>query len=120
VFKYVTKLVDIADVPEAVVEFLAATHGLRFIRTYGTLYRLPEEENFELSCPDCGTHDVRRIGFLPFEAVSLDAQGVLRFDGALLIESGSPPVRDTGPPLSLTTWPTPVFLLSNPAMEVRL
>ncbi|MGH7773603.1 MAG: protein rep, partial [Candidatus Binatia bacterium] len=97
VFKYVTKLADIADVPDAVVEFLAATHGLRFLRTYGTLYRLPEEEEFELSCPDCGTHEVRRIGFVPFEAVSLDAQGVLRFDSALLIGVESPPQFDTGP-----------------------
>ncbi len=113
VFKYVTKLADIADVPDAVIEFLAATRALRFLRTYGTLYRLPEEEEFELSCPDCGTHEVRRIGFVPFEAVSLDAQGVLRFDNSLLLATESPPKFDAGPPVPLTTWPTPVFPLSK-------
>ncbi|MGH9787685.1 MAG: hypothetical protein ACRD4U_03150, partial [Candidatus Acidiferrales bacterium] len=58
-------------------------------------------------------HEVRRIGFVPFEAVSLDAQGVLRFDSALLIGVESPPQFDTGPPVPLTTWPTPVFPLSK-------
>lgn len=112
-FKYVTKLADIADVPEAVEEFIRATHGLRFLRTYGALYRLPEEENFELTCPDCGTTGVQRLGFLPFEAVQLDGQGVLRFDDSLLVASESPPPIDTSRVAPLTVWPKSEFPLSQ-------
>lgn len=99
-FKYVTKLADIADVPEAVEEFLRATKNVRFLRTYGSLYRLPVEEALAMVCPDCGTRNVQRLGFVPFEGVELDAQGVLRFDGSFLVDA-SAPVFSKGPPVPL-------------------
>ena len=118
VFKYITKLSDIAGDPEAVMYFLAATHNVRFMRTYGTLYRLPVEEKFTLACPDCGTHNVQRLGSLPMEAVSRDLQGRLRFDGSFLVGSGSdPPIvssENLGPPVTVGLWPEPKFPLSNP------
>jgi hypothetical protein len=80
VIKYVTKLGDIADCPEAVSEFLHATHKAKFIRTYGALYRLPEnkEKKKPRVCPDCASEHVERIG--PVSSVYYDRRGVLRFD----------------------------------------
>lgn len=118
VFKYVTKLADIASVPEAVGEFLSALGRLRFVRGYGSLFGLGEEDEFKLACPDCGTRDVRRLGFIPLCAVELDAQGVLRFDDSFLVgaDSSPPPLQSSLSPVELPTWPAPEFPLSNPAM----
>ena len=112
IFKYITKLSDIAADPEAVMNFLAATRKVRFLRTYGSLYRLPVEESFTLSCPDCGSRELSRIGFVPFEAVSLDSSGVLRFDDSFV--PAVPPAA-LGPPVPFVPWPEVEFPLSNPS-----
>ena len=83
--KYVTKLSDFVHIPEAVEWFLVATHGRRFIRTYGSLYRLKladgaeDGEDDQTSCPDCGCHEVQELPLaLRIDDVFFDGAGVLR------------------------------------------
>lgn len=86
--KYITKLSDFVHIPEAVENFLLATRGKRFIRTYGSLYRLKleddldgqhEEESGEV-CPDCGSHGVEELHIsLQRDDVYFDGSGILRF-----------------------------------------
>lgn len=80
VFKYVVKLQDITSSPDAVAELLRATRGARFIRTYGSLYRLKveEEETGPEACPDCGSHEIEHVGRV--RTVFYDGQGILRFE----------------------------------------
>jgi hypothetical protein len=85
--KYITKLADFVHIPEAVKAFLRATHGKRFIRTYGSLYRLKldeiegqGEDESQGACPDCGRHDVRVFSTsLQRHDVHFDDSGILRF-----------------------------------------
>jgi hypothetical protein len=86
--KYVTKLADFVHIPEAVEWFLNATHGKRFIRTYGSLYGIkleqPDSEESEepqqTPCPDCGSSQVEELPTsLRIDDVYLDASGTLRF-----------------------------------------
>ena len=81
VFKYITKLADITAVPVAVAELLEAIHGARFIRTYGTLYNVPEPEAEKKPhvCPDCGSDKIQKLGPLDSGTVFVDGQGVFRF-----------------------------------------
>jgi len=90
-FKYVTKVSDFVDEPEAVRDFLGDTRRLKFVRCYGFLYDLEEEEKHEgCSCPDCGSTDVKFIGYYHAEQLWFDWKDVLRFHGN---EGDSPPVR---------------------------
>lgn len=89
VFKYVTKVSDIVDSPDAVRFFLNCTRQQRFIRTYGEFYDLDDlEDTSALICPDCGSHEVRQIGRVAPQQLWLDDGGVLRF---YRCESESPP-----------------------------
>jgi hypothetical protein len=104
VFKYVVKLADIVSSPKAVAELLRATRGKRFIRTYGSLYRLKveEEETGPQGCPDCGSHEIER--FWRGSAVFSDAQGFLRFEEEnWLSELERPPVKMSDAELE-TMW----------------
>lgn len=86
--KYITKLADFVHIPEAVEHFLSATRGKRFIRTYGSLYRLKvddevdgqkEEETGEV-CPDCGSREIEELHIsLHRDDVYFDGGGKLRF-----------------------------------------
>lgn len=84
--KYITKLADFVHVPDAVEWFLRATRGKRFIRTYGSLYRLKLEEidsqgqdDEKGVCPDCGCHDVRVFSIsLQRPDLHFDDSGILR------------------------------------------
>lgn len=84
--KYITKLADFVHIPDAVAWFLRATRGKRFIRTYGSLYRLKLEEvdsqgqnEGQGGCPDCGSRDVRVFSTsLQRHDVHFDDSGVLR------------------------------------------
>lgn len=85
--KYVTKLADFVHIPEAVEWFLVATHGKRFIRTYGSLYglKLEEldgedgEEPNQPACPDCHCRQVEELPTsLRIDDVYLDSSGALR------------------------------------------
>lgn len=88
--KYVTKLTDLVGMPIATDKFLTATARRRFIRTYGTFYRIPiDEEEGKLCCPDCGSTNVIRLGSLWAWQVSLDFEGNFRV--ATIPFSGAPP-----------------------------
>jgi len=84
--KYVTKLADFVDVPQAVEWFLRGTRGRRFIRTYGSLYGFgfgdeDQEETGQgnVVCPDCGCSHVQVLSYsLPSQGVYYDESGILR------------------------------------------
>jgi hypothetical protein len=79
--KYVTKIADLVGNPLALDEFLTAVARKRLVRTYGTFYGMPvdDEENPRMECPDCHSSDVSRLGVvLPYQ-ISLDLKGVFRF-----------------------------------------
>jgi hypothetical protein len=83
--KYVTKTADLlADAP-ALDEFLSSVKGKRLVRTYGTFYGLPvdDEENPGVCCPDCAKQgfsnvSVVRLGFVAPLQITLDFEGILR------------------------------------------
>lgn len=87
--KYVTKLLDFIDIPAAVEEFLLATRRRRFIRTYGSVYRLQVDEEADTdnnenhgaggTCPDCGSENIRVVASrLLLCQVHFDPRGVFR------------------------------------------
>lgn len=78
--KYVTKLSDLIGKPSALDEFLTAVFRRRLVRTYGTFYGLPvdDEENPGVCCPDCQSQNTIRLGYVPSHQISLDAKGILR------------------------------------------
>lgn len=101
--KYVTKLSDFIDRPEAVDHFLQAVARKRFIRTYGTFYRLPvEEEENTGHCPDCGTNCAAYIGPAHPDQIVIDYKGILRVDRSRLRNSQQPATEDI-----FVTWPRP-------------
>lgn len=82
--KYITKLVDFVDIPEAVGAFVEATRRTRFVRAWGSLYRIKSEgddgeKRARFSCPDCGCKVVHEVGILPRASVFWDAAGQIRF-----------------------------------------
>lgn len=79
--KYVAKLADLLGDAPALDEFLTAVFRKRLVRTYGTFYDMPvdDEENPRRECPDCHeSDDIVRLGFVPAYQISLDMKGVLR------------------------------------------
>lgn len=58
--KYTCKTTDLIGQPAAVDEFQAAMKGKRLVRTYGTFYALPveDEDNPGVVCPICADPDV--------------------------------------------------------------
>ncbi len=84
--KYITKVADFIDNPDAVAWFLRATRGKRFIRTYGSLYRLKLDEldsqgqdEGQGACPDCGCREVSVFSVsLRRHDVHFDDSGILR------------------------------------------
>jgi hypothetical protein len=78
--KYVTKVSDLLGKPHALDEFLTAVFRRRLVRTYGTFYGLPfdDEENPGIVCPDCQSRTVVRLGYVPSYQITLDSKGVLR------------------------------------------
>lgn len=101
--KYVTKLSDFVEQPDAVDAFLHATKNMRFIRTYGTLYNIPvEEDDNESCCPDCKSTKIVRIGSLRAQQVVIDFKGVLRAATNSLI-----PLPREDSPGAHVDWPKP-------------
>lgn len=80
--KYVTKIADLVGEAPALDEFLTAVARKRLVRTYGTFYGMPvdDEENPGRECPDCHEQDgIVRLGVVPSYQISLDLNGVFRF-----------------------------------------
>lgn len=93
--KYVTKLSDIVELPDAVDEFLSATARRRFIRTYGSFYHLPPDETEGTEhCPDCGSTCIADVGIVHASQVVIDETGVLRIMLAALRYSQQPQADD--------------------------
>ncbi len=88
--KYVTKISDLLDHANALDEFLTASAGKRFIRTYGTFrgLSLAEDDNAEKrgQCPDCGPNisvSIVQLGYVYPHQMSFDFEkGVFRVDRA--------------------------------------
>jgi hypothetical protein len=78
--KYVTKIADLVGNVEALDEFLTAVFRKRLVRTYGSFYDMPvdDEENPQKECPDCHSTDLTRLGVVPSYQISLDMEGVFR------------------------------------------
>ncbi len=77
--KYVTKISSFARDPQAVQEFLAVTHRMRFLRSYGVFYRLNAPVDAALTCPDCGsTQVIYMAGLVLLVALVWDHNGILR------------------------------------------
>jgi replication protein len=78
--KYVTKISDLLGEAPALDEFLTAVFRKRLVRTYGSFYDVPvdDEENPRAECPDCHSHDISRMGIVPSYQVCLDLNGVFR------------------------------------------
>lgn len=101
--KYVTKLSDFVEHPVAVDNFLGAVARRRFIRTYGTFYRIPVDEDEGTDhCPDCDSDCVADVGIAHASQVVIDFKGVLRIDLSLLRESQLPSDEDV-----FVAWPRP-------------
>lgn len=83
VLKYITKVADFGDVPEAVEQFATAVRGARLIQTFGSWYgvkldapadeRHPEEWG-EFKCA-CGCNMWRRMGVFYRRDVEMDECG---------------------------------------------
>lgn len=84
--KYITKPGDFVGVPAAVKEFLASTWKRRFVRGYGSLYRLRVEPDAAGSlnagvCPDCRSPRISDgLPLFPGQ-VDFDRAGILRPNG---------------------------------------
>lgn len=94
-FKYVTKPLDLVRSPEALLAFINGTKGLRFIRTYGSMFGLgkEKEETGRLVCPDCGSIRIMRLGRFVAQQLHFDGFGIIRLNKE--IEEGLPsPAED--------------------------
>jgi hypothetical protein len=78
--KYVTKISDLLGDATALDEFLTAVFRKRLVRTYGSFYDIPvdDEENPRGECPDCHSSDITCMGIVPSYQVCLDLKGVFR------------------------------------------
>lgn len=85
VLKYLTKVADFADLPEAVEPFMNAVRGARLIQTFGTWYGVSldtatdfDPENFEdwgeMKC-QCGKNTWERMGVFFRSDVEMSAEG---------------------------------------------
>lgn len=73
--KYTAKLPDLIHRPAVLDEFLAAMHGARLIRTYGSFrgFNVDEEvEEVEEKCPDCGSAIWIDTGSVHYEQLGFD------------------------------------------------
>jgi hypothetical protein len=75
--KYVTKVASLARNPQALEEFLLATNRMRFLRSYGSLYRLKIKLD-PAGCPDCGMRGEKVPLILRAKDVAMDESGILR------------------------------------------
>jgi hypothetical protein len=83
VLKYITKVADFGDLPEAVEPFANAVKGARLIQTFGTWYGVKLEEPAdaeraedwgEMKC-SCGCNVWRRMGVFYRRDVEMDEHG---------------------------------------------
>lgn len=83
VLKYLTKVADFGDLPEAVEPFANAVRGARLIQTFGTWYGVKLDAPADATNPDdwgelkcaCGCNMFRRMGVFYRRDVQMDEQG---------------------------------------------
>jgi hypothetical protein len=83
VLKYITKVADFGDLPEAVEPFSNAVKGARLIQTFGTWYGVKLDTPADAEHPDdwgelkceCGLNTWRRMGTFYRRDVEMDASG---------------------------------------------
>lgn len=81
VLKYLTKVADFGDIPEAVEPFMNAVRGARLISTFGTWYGVklddPEtqQERFAQHDCACGLRMFKRMGIFYRRDVEMDSEG---------------------------------------------
>jgi len=83
VLKYITKVADFGDLPEAVEPFCNAVKGTRLIQTFGTWYGINLDTTFDPEHLDdwgerkcaCGVNHWERIGILSRADVEMDEAG---------------------------------------------
>lgn len=86
VLKYITKVADFGDLPEAVEPFANAVKGARLIQTFGTWYGVKLDTPTDASNPDewtpmhcaCGLNIWKRNGVFARRDVDLCSDGVFR------------------------------------------
>jgi hypothetical protein len=83
--KYVTKVADLIGNPDALEALLLSAHKKRFVRTYGSFYRLSVADEGTLGakpkcCPDCDSDEIVALGRVDrwAEQLLLDLKGVFR------------------------------------------
>lgn len=83
VLKYITKVTDFADMPEAIEPFVNAVKGARLIQTFGSWYGVKLDDGkaedgrpdwSEMHCT-CGCNEWRRIGVFFRRDVEMDESG---------------------------------------------
>lgn len=78
------RYISVIEVPSALAHFLDAVYNRRFVRSYGTFFRLPvadDDKDHYLRCPDCNPEQnsaISNLGYISADFVSLDRAGIFR------------------------------------------
>lgn len=103
VLKYITKVADFSDIPEAVEPFCNAVRGLRLIQTFGTWYGVKLDEPTDAEHPEdwsemkctCGLNQWLRMGVFYRRDVQMDKDGRYRLRAPLDHRCGGTVPRPT-------------------------
>lgn len=103
VLKYITKVADFSDRPEAMEEFCNASCGAHLVQTFGTWYGFAFDVQFNPDHPDdwgkrpdcaCGMNHWEKTGVYDSRDVEMDDEGrFLLREGVLLHDYGGTTVR---------------------------
>jgi hypothetical protein len=84
VLKYITKVADFSDQPDAIEEFSNATRGARLVQTFGTWYGFAVDVEFDPNHLDdwgkrppcaCGLNHWEKVGVYHYHHVQMDEAG---------------------------------------------
>jgi hypothetical protein len=84
VLKYITKVADFSDQPDAIEEFSNATRGARLVQTFGTWYGFAVDVEFDVDHLDdwskrpecaCGLNHWEKVGVYHYHHVLMDEAG---------------------------------------------
>ncbi len=103
VLKYITKVTDFGDLPDAVEQFCDAVKGARLIQTFGSWYGFNVDTEFDtehlddwskLACA-CGLNEWERVGIFSGQDVKMDSSGRWRLKASLNLNCGGTVPRPT-------------------------
>jgi hypothetical protein len=103
VLKYITKVADFGDIPEAVEQFCNAVKGARLIQTFGSWYGFNVETDFDTEHLDdwgkmecaCGLNMWERCGVFSGRDVEMDSSGRWHLKRNLNLNCGGTVPRPT-------------------------